>query len=569
METLTEKSAADTAAATGGNGKNGSAPVLVQDVALGEIVRSPFNRDVDTKSAEFQELVDSIRQHGVIQPGVARPLPAALDMSPQPTTGQRMKTVNRYELVIGEHRWLGSREAKRLTMPLIVRRMTDLEAIELQAIENDKRKDLSPIEEAEKYQQLIEQYEKAGAKKEAAIAQLCEKLSKGKSTVYEALRLLKLPAEAKAAVKSGKLPPSHAGLLLKLEDFPNDQKEVGAYILKPAKNDEIEDGVLSFRSTRVVVAARLKSAENRKKWGARVEADFKKGIKFLDEETCKKVMPHGNDYVDSYRSGFVEADDYCDDYDSEYGKLWGKFEPPKLLVHNADYSSIKYVYKKSEALASIKANGKKPPERDDGSRRAAAAKAAAAKTRKESGQRRAIISAVVKRAAGGNGRWTLELFKFIAAAMKQRVLSDTVREMFNRRGLKRDDYKDKSYHSPPSVWLNKEIAAIKNAPQAVGLIVDMAIAMDLSNWSGGQGSGGKLLDQACQIFGVDKKAVVVEEIPQKAAKGKVQTPGTAAAKAPAVKKVRKKSRGLAPATRKKLSAAMKERWANRQKGKKR
>lgn len=74
-----EIQAAHRAAATGG-GNNGA--VLVQDVPLGEVVRSPFNREVDTKSPEFKELVESIRIHGVIQPGVARPL--TMDMERKP-----------------------------------------------------------------------------------------------------------------------------------------------------------------------------------------------------------------------------------------------------------------------------------------------------------------------------------------------------------------------------------------------------------------------------------------------------------------------------------------------------
>src|SRR5207253_9935637 len=99
------------------------------------------------------ELVESIKIHGVVQPGLARPINGG----------------GKIELVIGERRWLASQAAKRPVMPLMMRTLTDVEALELQTIENDKRKDLSPIEEAEKYQQLLEQYGKEGMTKEAGI----------------------------------------------------------------------------------------------------------------------------------------------------------------------------------------------------------------------------------------------------------------------------------------------------------------------------------------------------------------------------------------------------------------
>lgn len=202
----------------------------IQQIPLAEIMRSPFNRDrsVEAKTEEWKEFVGSIRTHGVIQPIVVRPLPSVWDF-PTNAAGLILGSCRtgksetpqlnpRYELVVGEGRWLASSEAGLITVPAIVRVLSDREAIELQTIENDKRKDLDPIQKAAKYRQLLEEYRKEPLWAEQAMERLCQKLNKKASTVYEALRLLELPSDIQQAVQSGDLPPAHAGLLSKVKD---------------------------------------------------------------------------------------------------------------------------------------------------------------------------------------------------------------------------------------------------------------------------------------------------------------------------------------------------------------
>lgn len=358
------------------NGSNGNTPpTQVQEIPLAEILRSPFNRTIETKKdPEFDELVESIRQHGVIQPGVARPL--HVDIAAKPGTP-------RVELVIGERRWLGSKAAGRPTMPLIVRQLTDLEAIELQTIENDKRQDLNPLEEAEKYQQLIDQYVKAGASQEKAMIQLCAKLSKGKSTVYEALRLLKLPAEVKAAVKEGKLPPSHAGLIARLDDAPELQRKLIGLVAPHSKTDEAdvvlecefdmyefrrdENGVLSFRDTKELVDDQAKLSSAQQAWQAAAKAHQEKGGELMDEDQMlKSISSYGHS-----SNGYVGGDDYTYDYNNgaKYSVLMGKHVPKlPLLAHTAEYKIVK-CYRKKDAEAAIEKNGHKKKSRNGGSRR--------------------------------------------------------------------------------------------------------------------------------------------------------------------------------------------------------
>ena len=380
-------------------GTNGAAPAaqLVQEVPLGEIIRSPFNRDVDTKAPEFAELVDSIRIHGVIQPGLARPLPSALDPA-------RKAGAPRLELVIGEHRWLGSQAAKRATMPLIVRQLTDLEVVELQTIENDKRKDLSPIEEAEKYQQLLEQYEKAGANKEAAIAQLCQKLSKGKSTVYEALRLLKLPAPVKAAVTSGKLPASHAGLIAKLPEAS--QAEV-AILIAPPKGTSVRDlgkmaaglglgymnlefddeaGLISFRDSKEIVDRVARHLEQVAQYEVLASAYRKKGGIALNYADARE-------HIDKYLAG----DTYLGEYrDYVRNVIKGVADLPGLVMRPQFRTPSKpeMVYDGKALMDALKKAGVKPPARQDGSM--AAYRARERKRNATLAIKRKILKAVVE-----------------------------------------------------------------------------------------------------------------------------------------------------------------------------
>ena len=143
---------------------------------------------------ELSSLADSIRQHGVIQPLTVRLLDSGY-----------------YQIIAGERRWRAARLAGLREVPVVVIEADDKKAMELALIENLQRSDLTPIEEARGYQQLIGEY---GLTQE----QVADRVSKSRPAVANAMRLLSLPDELLALVEEGKLTAGHARALLSLKD---------------------------------------------------------------------------------------------------------------------------------------------------------------------------------------------------------------------------------------------------------------------------------------------------------------------------------------------------------------
>ncbi|AZO20855.1 MULTISPECIES: ParB/RepB/Spo0J family partition protein [unclassified Mesorhizobium] len=146
--------------------------------------------------AELTDLAQSIREHGVVQPVVARPSPS------QP---------GRYEIIAGERRWRAAQRAGLTEIPLIVRDVNDRTALELAIIENVQRADLNPVEEAQGYQQLIDEHGYTQA-------DLGQVIGKSRSHVANTLRLLKLPNVIRDMLVDGDLSAGHARTLVTAED---------------------------------------------------------------------------------------------------------------------------------------------------------------------------------------------------------------------------------------------------------------------------------------------------------------------------------------------------------------
>ena len=143
--------------------------------------------------AALNELADSIRQHGVLQPLLVRPLPEG-----------------GYQLVAGERRWRASRIAGLTEVPVIIKELTDTEAMQLAIIENLQREDLNPIEEAEGLQALID---KCGFNQE----EVASSVGKSRPAITNSLRLLKLPEEVREMTRKGIISAGHARALLAFE----------------------------------------------------------------------------------------------------------------------------------------------------------------------------------------------------------------------------------------------------------------------------------------------------------------------------------------------------------------
>lgn len=185
------------------------------------------NRDQPRKFFDeeaLKELADSIAMHGVIQPLLVRPL-----------------SDGGYQLIAGERRWRASRMAGLSQVPVVVKEMTDEEAMELALIENLQREDLNPIEEAEGFKLLMETY--SFTQEQAA-----ERVGKSRPAVANALRLLSLPQAVLDMVKQGIISSGHARTLIPLTDEK--------LIIKLA--EEISQKELSVRETERIVKTLLK-----------------------------------------------------------------------------------------------------------------------------------------------------------------------------------------------------------------------------------------------------------------------------------------------------------------------
>jgi ParB family transcriptional regulator, chromosome partitioning protein len=158
------------------------------------IQRNPDQPRKRFDEAKLEELANSIREHGVVEPILVR------------------REGAKYRIVAGERRWRAAQRAGLKEIPAIVREATDREAFELALIENIQRADLNAIEEAEAYQALVDEH---GLTQEA----LAGRVGKERSSVANALRLLKLPEDVRDAVRGGALDMGHARALLGLDDL--------------------------------------------------------------------------------------------------------------------------------------------------------------------------------------------------------------------------------------------------------------------------------------------------------------------------------------------------------------
>ena len=153
------------------------------------------NRDQprkEFKKAELEELAESIKQYGIIQPLVVQ------------------KKGKMYEIIAGERRWRAAKLAKQKKVPVVIKDYTPQEVMEIALIENIQRQDLNPIEEAMAYKRLIDEY---------SLLQddVAKKVSKSRSTITNALRLLNLPKEVQSMVEKLELSMGHARALLGIE----------------------------------------------------------------------------------------------------------------------------------------------------------------------------------------------------------------------------------------------------------------------------------------------------------------------------------------------------------------
>jgi ParB family chromosome partitioning protein len=164
--------------------------VLVE-IGVDQVAPNPNQPRKSFESSSLNELAASIRASGVIQPIIVR----------QTGTG--------YQLIAGERRWRAARQAGLDRIPAIVREASDAESLELALVENLLREDLNPMEEAEAYRHLLDQF---GWTQE----QLAQRIGRDRTSIANSLRLLRLPDEIQSDLRGGRLTMGHARALLAL-----------------------------------------------------------------------------------------------------------------------------------------------------------------------------------------------------------------------------------------------------------------------------------------------------------------------------------------------------------------
>src|SRR5438309_6087568 len=174
----------------------------IQDVPLAKIRESKTNPRRFFDEAKLAEFAENIRQHGVLQPILVRPLPKG--------------AADTYELVAGARRYRASKLARRESIPATVRDLTDAQALELQVIENVQRVDVHPLDEAQGYAALIELQPDT-----YTIESIASRVGKSPAYVNGRLRLIQIIPEAKQAFYEDKLTVAHAFEIARLQ--PNDQ----------------------------------------------------------------------------------------------------------------------------------------------------------------------------------------------------------------------------------------------------------------------------------------------------------------------------------------------------------
>ena len=163
-------------------------------VAITDISRNKFQPRKTFDKENLQELTDSIREQGIIQPIVVRP---------------DKNNAGKYEIIAGERRWLASQNAGLHEVPVVILNVDDVKSLEFAIIENVQRQDLNPIEEARGYQKLIDDFSYNQDK-------LSKFIGKSRSYIANSLRLLGLPNEVLDMVEKGDLSAGHARTLVGL-----------------------------------------------------------------------------------------------------------------------------------------------------------------------------------------------------------------------------------------------------------------------------------------------------------------------------------------------------------------
>tara|TARA_B100001063_G_scaffold101999_1_gene95213 strand:- start:2002 stop:2859 length:858 start_codon:yes stop_codon:yes gene_type:complete len=195
----------------------------IHNASISDLIRNPFQPRQIFNEAKLEELSESIKKNGIIQPIVVRP---------------RKSDPNKFEIVAGERRWLAAQKAGLHEIPIHILKLSDEESLEVAIVENIQRDDLNPIEEARGYKRLFNEYNYD----HESISKL---MSKSRSHISNTLRLLTLPSDVIAMLFEGSLTTGQARPLIGLPNASQIAEEIVSknysarkveYLVKTKKN---------------------------------------------------------------------------------------------------------------------------------------------------------------------------------------------------------------------------------------------------------------------------------------------------------------------------------------------
>ena len=232
------------------------------NLPLDLLQRGRYQPRVDMRPESLQELADSIRARGIVQPIVVRPLGL--------TTGAEL---TRYEIIAGERRWRAAQMAGLHEIPAIIRRVPDEAAIAMSLIENIQRENLNPLEEARALDRLIREFEMThqGA---------AEAVGRSRAAVSNLLRLLELADEVKTLVEERQIEMGHARALL---GFAAGRQQVEVALLVAKKG-------LSVRETEALVRRLTTAAPDTPREASRIDPNIRKLEADLGDKLGAKVL---------------------------------------------------------------------------------------------------------------------------------------------------------------------------------------------------------------------------------------------------------------------------------------
>ncbi|MEX2525326.1 MAG: ParB/RepB/Spo0J family partition protein [Gammaproteobacteria bacterium] len=225
---------------------------ILRAIPVDLLQRSPYQPRTDFKQEALQELADSIKAQGVVQPVVVRPLEDG-----------------NYQIIAGERRWRAAQMAGLHEIPAVVRSIDDRGAMCLALIENIQRQDLNPLDEARGISRLLDEFEMTHDT-------IAEAVGKSRSTISNMLRLLELSPEVKKMLEAGDIEMGHGRAILSLK--PEQQLEAAKQIRRHG---------LSVRATEALVKRLQGGGPAAKKQGKTKKAD--PNIRHLEEELAERL----------------------------------------------------------------------------------------------------------------------------------------------------------------------------------------------------------------------------------------------------------------------------------------